>query len=44
LDFKKIIAFLKAKNYQGSFVLEYLYEYHSLLLKDALRVKELLSQ
>jgi len=43
LDFKKIIAFLKAKNYQGSFVLEYLYEYHSLLLKDALRVKELLS-
>lgn len=44
LNFKKIIAFLKAKNYQGSFVLEYLYEYHSALLKDALRVKKLLSQ
>lgn len=42
LNFERIIGFLKDKNYQGSFVLEYLYEYHPFLLDDALRVKEIL--
>lgn len=35
LDFHHIIRFLKAKNFSGNLVLEYLPEYHGFLKKDA---------
>ena len=41
LDFNKILSFLKKIKYNGHQVLEYLPQFHSQLLPDCLKLKDL---
>ena len=41
LDFNKILSFLKKIKYRGHLVLEYLPQFHSQLLLDGLKLKNL---